>query len=41
MIAARLTNDGELKLAGNINTRLPLVTNGLVAHYPMDSTTGK
>lgn len=39
MIAARLTNDGELKVAGNVDTRLPLVTNGLVAHYPMDSTT--
>ncbi|MDA3807092.1 MAG: hypothetical protein PF440_04180, partial [Thiomicrorhabdus sp.] len=39
MIAGRLTDDGELKLAGDINTRSPLVTNGLVSHFPMDGTT--
>lgn len=35
----RLTNEGELKLAGNVDTRLPLVTDGLVSHFSMDSTT--
>lgn len=37
----KLTQQGELKLSGNINTRLPLVTDGLIAHYPMDGTTDK
>ena len=35
----KLTQRGELKLSGNIDTRLPLVTDGLVAHFPMDGTT--
>lgn len=33
---ARLTTDGELKIAGNLDTRLPAVTDGLVAHFPFD-----
>jgi hypothetical protein len=39
MIAGRLTQDGDLKLGQSIDTRLPLVTNGLVAHYPFDGST--
>ena len=35
----KLTQQGELQLAGNIDTRLPLVTDGLIAHFPMDGTT--
>jgi hypothetical protein len=35
----RLTENGELQLAEGIDTRLPLVTDGLVAHYPFDGTT--
>ena len=38
---AKLNENGELKLAGNINTRLPLVTDGLVRHHPFDGTTAK
>ena len=38
MIAARLTNDGELQLTGKIDTRSPIITDGLVAHFPMDNT---
>lgn len=33
-----LTTDGELKIKGNLNTRLPAVTDGLVAHFPFDGT---
>ena len=38
-VVGRLTDQGELKVAGNVDTRLPMVTDGLVAHYPMDGTT--
>lgn len=38
MVAARLTRDDGLLVNGDIDTRLPLVTNGLVAHYPFDGT---
>lgn len=27
---------GELTIASEINERMPTVTNGLVAHYPLD-----
>lgn len=37
---AKLTDVGDLQIAGNIDTRLPLVTEGLVAHYPFDGVTG-
>lgn len=37
-VVGRLTENGELKLAEGIDTRLPLVTDGLVAHYPFDGT---
>jgi hypothetical protein len=33
-----LTKDGQLKIAGSINTRLPAITDGLVAHFPFDGT---
>lgn len=36
---AELTTTGNLKIAGNINTRLPAITNGLLAHFPFDGTT--
>ena len=35
-IAAEITKDGELQIAGNINTRIPTVMDGLVAHFPFD-----
>lgn len=35
----KLTQQGELQVSGSIDTRLPLVTDGLIAHYPMDGTT--
>ena len=38
MIAARVTNDGELKVSGTLDTRMSLVTDGLVAYFPMDGT---
>ncbi len=38
MTVAKLMQNGELRVKG-IDTRLPLVTDGLVAHYPMDGTT--
>lgn len=38
---AKLTNDGTLKLSGKVDTRLPLVTDGLIAYYPMDGTLNK
>jgi hypothetical protein len=34
---AELAQDGTFKLAGNINTRLPAITDGLVAHFPFDN----
>ena len=37
-IKAELTKQGELKLLGSIDTRLPVITDGLVAHYPFDNT---
>ena len=40
-VVAKLTENGEFKVAGNVDTRLPLVTEGLVAHYPFDGTTSK
>lgn len=33
---AELTTSGDLKLEGNINTRLPSVIDGLIAHFPFD-----
>jgi hypothetical protein len=38
MDVAELTNTGQFKIAGNINTRLPAITDGLVAHWPFDGT---
>lgn len=38
--AAELTKNGELKIAGNLNTRLPAITNGLIAHFPFDGRGG-
>lgn len=35
---AELTKQGQLKLLGNVNTRLPVITDGLVAHFPFDNT---
>lgn len=32
--------DGDFLLAGEINERLPVVSNGLVAHFPFDGTGG-
>ena len=40
-IAGELTKDGDLRISGDINTRLPVITDGLVAHYPMDETLNK
>lgn len=37
-VAARLKDSGDLLLAGSISERLPMITNGLVAHYPFDGT---
>lgn len=37
---AELTKDGELKIAGNLNTRLPVVTDGLICHFPFDGRGG-
>lgn len=39
MTAAKLTQEGTLQIAGSLDTRLPLVTDGLIAHFPMDGTT--
>ena len=36
-VKGRLNNTGELQIAGELNERLPAVTNGLVAHFPFDS----
>lgn len=35
---ARLTRDGEFKITGELNERLPAVQDGLVAHFPFDGT---
>jgi len=35
---AELTKAGELKLLGNINTRIPTITDGLIANFPFDNT---
>ncbi len=40
-VVGRVTNQGDLELTGNINTRLPLVQDGLVAHYPHDGNGNK
>ena len=37
---AKLTHDGSLSLKGTLNERLPVITNGLVAHYPLDGPGG-
>ena len=37
---ARLKKDGTLSLKGTLNERLPPVTSGLVAHYPLDGAAG-
>lgn len=34
--AAELTENGDLNIAGSLNTRLPVVTDGLICHYPFD-----
>jgi hypothetical protein len=39
--AAELTDTGELRIAGSINTRLPVITDGLICHYPFDGTVVK
>ena len=36
----KLSQSGDLKLSGDINSRLPLVTDGLVHHMPMDTPAG-
>lgn len=41
MVAAKLTDKGEFQIAGDINTRLPLVTDGLVASFPFDGDTAR
>lgn len=35
---AELTKDGDFKIRGNLNTRLPIITEGLVAHFPFDKS---
>ena len=35
-----ITKDGEFKIRGNINTRIPAITDGLVAHFPFDGRGG-
>jgi hypothetical protein len=35
---AELTPQGELKLLGSVDTRLPVITDGLIAHFPFDNT---
>lgn len=37
-VVGRLKNN-DLLLTGSINERLPVVRNGLIAHYPLDATT--
>lgn len=37
---ARLRTDGTLNIMGDLNERIPAITNGLVAHYPLDSRAG-
>ena len=37
MVVGKLKNSGELLVSG-IDTRSPLITDGLVAYYPMDGT---
>lgn len=36
--SASLKQNGEFHLAGEVNERLPAVTNGLVYHFPFDAT---
>lgn len=36
-VVGRLSNTGNLLLQGEINERIPVVKNGLVAHYPFDT----
>lgn len=38
--AYELTTNGELNIAGNINTRLPVITEGLICHFPFDGRGG-
>jgi hypothetical protein len=37
---AKIKKDGSLHIKDDINERLPVVTNGLVAYYPLDSQAG-
>jgi len=37
---ARVKKDGTLRIKDTINERLPVIQNGLVAHYPLDSKAG-
>lgn len=37
---ARIKKDGSLLLKNEINERLPVITDGLVAYYPLDSQAG-
>jgi len=34
----RITPSGDLLLSDNVNTRLPVITDGLVSHFPFDGT---
>jgi hypothetical protein len=36
----KLYNDGTLEIAGEFNERLPTITTGLVAHFPLDGKGG-
>jgi len=40
MIVSRIKKDGTLLLNKVINERLPVVTDGLIAHYPLDGKAG-
>lgn len=39
-VKAQITTDGELELSGNIDSSKPSVTNGLIAHFPLDGPGG-
>jgi len=35
---AEIRNDGTFVIEGNVDTRLPAITDGLIVHYPFDGT---
>lgn len=37
-VLGRLTNQGDLKIAGELNSRIPPIKNGLLAYFPFDGT---